>query len=169
MSEWLRLVNELKRRRPQDHFTAAQQRAYDALAGLLEFPNQRINLCGPSGSGKTYIAWGLVQAFDAVHVPNPHCLRSYHDRDLSILIIDNAPTYEDDIRTLLAEGSLLDAGTIVFVTQKPAALRMRQVYLDLPTPDDVRHIARTFSRLGFYEQHTSPSSPNLWQLLQCYV
>jgi hypothetical protein len=46
---------------------------------------------------------------------------------------------------------------------------MRQVKLELPTPEDLRYVARTLGRLRFYEQTAPPSSASLWQLLQCYV
>lgn len=169
MSAWLRLVNELKTRAPQEYFTAAQQTAYEMLADRLQFPNQRVNLYGAAGTGKTYIAWALVRALGAVHVPLPERLRSFAGHDLSVLIIDNAPTYEDDLRTLIAEASLLDAGSIIFLTRRPATLRMHQIELKLPTAEDVRHVGRTYGRLGYYEVSAPPPSPNFWQILQSYV
>lgn len=169
MSEWLRLVNEMKRRAPQEFFTPTQRAVYDALIECLQFPNQRINLYGAPGTGKTYIAWGLVRALEAVHVPISDRLREFDGQPMPILILDNAPTYEDEVRSLLADAALMDAGSVVFITHKPSALRMRQIHLGLPTPDDLRQIARTFGRLGFYEVSLPPPSPNLWQLLQCYV
>lgn len=169
MSEWLRLVNEMKRRAPQEYFTSTQRAVYDVLVERLQFPNQHINLYGAPGTGKTYLAWGLVRALEGVHVPVATRLREFDGQPMSILILDNAPTYEDEERSLLADAALMDAGSVVFITHKPTALRMRQIQLDLPTSDDLRQIARTFGRLGFYEVTTPPPSPNLWQLLQCYV
>lgn len=169
MSTWLRLVNEMKRRAPQDYFTPTQRAAYDALVEHLQFPHQRLNLWGAPGTGKTYLAWGLVRALDAVHVSVASRLREHDGQPLPTLILDNAPSYEDEIRTLLADAALMDAGSVVFITHKPAALRMRQIHLAPPTPDDIRQIARTFGRLGFYEVSPPPPAPNLWQLLQCYV
>lgn len=169
MNEWLRLVNEMKRRAPQEYFTPTQRAVYDALVDRLQFPNQRINLYGASGTGKTYLAWGLVRAFEAVHVPVADRLREFDGQPMPILILDNAPIYEDEVRGLLSDAALMDAGSVVFISHKPMALRMHQIQLDFPTSDDVRHIARTFGRLGFYEVSALPPSPNLWQLLQCYV
>jgi hypothetical protein len=111
----------------------------------------------------------LVRAFDAVHVPIASRLRQFDGRPLPILILDNAPTYEDEVRGLLADAALIGAESVLFITHKPTALRMWRIQLDLPTPDDIRQIARTLGRLGFYEVSTPPPSPNLWQLLQCYV
>jgi len=169
MSEWLRLVNEMKRRTPQEYFTPTQRAVYEALVDRLQFPNQRLNLYGAPGTGKTYVAWGLVHAFDAVHVPIASRLRQFDGRPLPILILDNAPTYEDEVRGLLADAALIGAESLLFITHKPTALRMWRIQLDLPTPDDIRQIARTLGRLGFYEVSAPPPSPNLWQLLQCYV
>jgi tRNA A37 threonylcarbamoyladenosine biosynthesis protein TsaE len=169
MSDWLRLVNEMKRRAPQEYFTPTQRSVYDALVERLQFPNQRINLYGAPGTGKTYLAWGLARALEAVHVPVASRLREFDGRQMPILILDNAPTYEDEERSLLADAALMDAGSVVFITQKPTALKMRRIQLDLPNSDDLRQIARTLGRLGFYEVTALPPSPNLWQLLQCYV
>ncbi len=169
MSEWLRLVGEMKRRVPQDYFTTSQRAAYESLIELLRFPHQHVNFYGASGTGKTFVAWGLARALDGIHIPLPERLRDYGGSNASVILIDNAPTYEDDLRTLLADATLINAESIVFITHRAAALRMRQVKLDLPTPEDLRHVERTFGRLGFYEQTASPPSANLWQLLQCYV
>lgn len=169
MSEWLRLMNEMKQRAPQEYFTPTQRAVYDVLVERLQFSNQHTNLYGAHGVGKTYLAWGLVRALEAVHVPIASRLREFDGQPMSILILDNAPTYEDEERSLLADAALMGAGSVVFITQKPSALKMRQIQLDLPTPDDLRQIARTFGRLGFYEVCTPPASPNLWQILQCYV
>ena len=169
MSTWLRLVNEMKRRAPQEHFTQTQRAAYDRMVDRLQFPHQRINLYGAPGTGKTYLAWGLVRALDAAHVPVMSRLRERDGQPLPILILDNAPTYEDEIRSLLADAELMDAGSVVFITHRPTALRMQYIHLTRPTPDDIRQIGRTFGRLGFYEGSQPPESPDLWQLLQCYV
>jgi len=169
VSEWLRLVNEMKRRAPQEYFTPTQRAVYNELVERLQFPSQRLNLYGVPGVGKTYVAWGLVRALDAVHVPVATRLRQFGGRPLPILILDNAPTYEDEVRSLLADAALIGAESVLFITHKPTALRMRQFQLELPTPDDLKHIARTLGRLGFYEVSAPPPSPNLWQLLQCYV
>jgi len=169
MSEWLRLVNEMKRRAPQEYFTSTQRAVYDVLDERLQFPNQRINLYGAPGTGKTYLAWGLIRALEAVHVPVAARVREFDGQPMPILILDNAPTYEDEVRSLLADAALMDAGSVVFITQRPTALHMRQIQLDVPTPDDLRQIARTLGRLGFYEVSTPLPSPNLWQILQYYV
>jgi hypothetical protein len=169
MSEWLRLVNEMKRRLPQEYFTPTQRAAYNELVERLQFPCQRLNLYGVPGVGKTYVAWGLVRALDAVHVPVASRLRQFDGRPLPILILDNAPTYEDEVRGLLADAALIGADSTLFITHKPTALPMWKIQLELPTPDDLRQIARTLGRLGFYEVSAPPPSPNLWQLLQCYV
>lgn len=169
MSEWLRLVNELKRRAPQDYFTPTQRAVYEVLTEHLQFPNQRLNLYGAPGTGKTFIAWGLGRSLDAVHVPVATRLRQFDGQPLPILILDNAPTYEDEVRGLVADAILMGADSVLFITHKPTALRMRRIQLDLPTPEDLRHIARTLGRLGFYEVSPPPPAPNLWQLLQCYV
>lgn len=169
MSEWLRLVNEMKRRNPQEYFTPTQEAAYCALAERFQLPHQRINLYGAPGTGKTFLAWALERTFDAVHVIIPKRIRQVDGQPLPILIIDNAPTYEDEIRALLADADLMDAGSVLFITQKPAALKMHQVHLNLPTADDILHVERTFGRLGFYQVTAPPASPNLWQLLQAYV
>lgn len=169
MSEWLRLVNEMKQRRPQDYFTLTQRMVYEAVVERLQFPNQRLNLCGPPGSGKTFLVWGLVKDLDAVHVPAPERLREVDGHDIALLVIDNAPIYEDELRGLLSGAALMDVGSVIFVTQRPTNLKMHQFYLNPPSVDDLRHVARTFGRLGFYEQTTPPASANFWQLLQCYV
>lgn len=168
MSEWLRLVNQIKARSPVDLFTPTQHAAYTALLDLLRFP-QQVNLCGPVGSGKTFVAWGVAQSLGGLHVPLPTALDQLSGNN-DILLVDNAPAHEYEARNLLARCNLLGAQSTVLVTQQPIAMPMRRVELPLPTPEEVVAVSRSLSLLGYFQSSLPlPSQPNFWNILQSFV
>lgn len=168
MSEWLRLLNEMKRRPVDAYLTPAQRDARDHICDLLRFPN-RVNLHGPYGSGKTYVAWAVVEAIPATHVTLPSKLDMLQPRHEQPLLIDNAPHQETEVRRLLAAANLLGAPSIVFVTREPVTMPMARLHLPLPQPDDVATILATYERLGFYQRRGLPANPNLWNIMQACV
>lgn len=168
MSEWLRLVNQIKARSPVDLFTPTQRSAYTALLDLLRFPEQ-VNLYGPVGSGKTFVAWGVAQSLGAVHVPVPAALDELTG-SIDILLVDNAPEHEYEARNLMARCNLLGVQSTVLVTCHPVAMPMRRVELPLPTADEVVSVSRALSLLGYFQSSQQlPSQPNFWNILQSFV
>jgi hypothetical protein len=167
MSEWMRLLSEMKRRPMEDYLTPRQRDVRNTICTLLEFPN-RINLFGPYGSGKTYVAWSLVRATGATHVPVPerlHQLQPVHE----ILVIDNVSHYEDEIRRLLATSNLLGAQSVIFITHEPTTLPMHRIELPLPNKAEIEIVLQSYRRLGYYQQHDLPPKPNFWNVLSACV
>lgn len=167
MSEWMCLLSEMKRRPMEDYLTPRQRHVRNTICTLLEFPN-RINLFGPYGSGKTYVAWSLVRATGATHVPVPerlHQLQPVHE----ILVIDNVSHYEDEIRRLLATSNLLGAQSVIFITHEPTALPMHRIELPLPDTAEIEIVLQSYRRLGYYQQHDLPPKPNFWNVLSACV
>lgn len=167
MSEWMRLLSEMKRRPMDEYLTPTQRKARDQICELLRFPN-RVNLHGPYGSGKTYIAWAIVRATGATHVPLPENLKHLEPRH-DILLIDNAPRFETDVRRLLATANLLGASSVVLITRETIGMPMHRVALTTPDSIEVEAVLRTYGRLGFYQQHTLPDNPNFWNIMQACV
>jgi hypothetical protein len=167
MSEWLRLLNEMKRRPMEEFLTPTQRLARDEICELLRFPN-RVNLHGPYGTGKTYVAWAVVRATGATHVSLPENLQMLlppHE----ILLIDNAPHHEPEVRSLMASANLLGAVSVVFITRDAVEMPMHRVCLPLPEPNEVETILVTYARLGFYQQHDLPVQPNFWDIMRACV
>ncbi|MBV6438327.1 MAG: hypothetical protein AELANPGJ_03629 [Anaerolineae bacterium] len=170
MNEWMKLVNEIKQRSPDSIMTSHQKAVCETILEHLQFPSQRINLFGERGTGKTLVAWKLVRILeDARHIILPRQLFEPADNAASVLIIDNAPHYEDELRDLMARASLLNVDSIVFISLRPVQLRMHQVRLDLPSLEDIEHAIRTIGRFNVFQRISPPPSCNFWQLLQCYA
>jgi hypothetical protein len=167
MSEWLRLLNEMKRRSMEEYLTGTQRSARDQICDLLRFPN-RINLYGKYGSGKTYVAWSVVRATGATHVTLPEKLKTLSPKH-EILLIDNAPHHEAEIRRLMASANLLEAVSVVFITREAIGMPMSRVQLTLPAPDEISFIVASYARLGFYQRHDLPATPNLWNIMHACV
>lgn len=167
MSEWLHLLNEMKRRPMEEYLTPTQRVAREEICALLRFPN-RINLYGPCGSGKTYVAWAVVRATGAAHIPVPEKLQSL-ERPVEILLIDNAIHYESKVRQLMAQANLLGAESVIFITQQAVELPMHRVQLPLPKSNEVATILAAYARLGFYQQRDIPENPTLWNIMNACV
>lgn len=167
MSQWTKLHSEMKRRPAEGFLTPAQVQAHDTICELLRFPTW-INLYGPSGSGKTYVAWAIARATGAAHVPIPELLQELepgHD----ILLVDNAPHYELEVRRVLASANLLGASSVVLVTRDPVGIPMHRIALPLPSDSEVEMTIRNYGRLGFYQQGDLPSNPTFWNIMLACV
>lgn len=167
MSTWLRLLNEMKRRPMEDYLTPSQRAARDQICDLLRFPN-RINLYGPHGSGKTYVAWAVVRATGATHVPSPEHLAEMQPPH-ETLLIDNTAYHEAEIRRLMAVANLLGATSTVFITSAKVQMPMHYVNLPLPEPAEVAATLTAYARMGFYQVNELPANPSFWDIMQACV
>lgn len=163
----MQLLSEIKRRPVEQYLTPTQRHVRDQICDLLQFPN-RICLYGPCGSGKTFVAWAVVKAIGAKHVPLPSQLNSLIP-PIDCLIIDNAPHYENEVRRLLAVSNLVGASSVIFVSRSPLSIPMHRIELPLPCKEEVDEVLKTYSRFGYYQQGDLPSHPNFWQLLLASV
>src|SRR5689334_7799478 len=99
MSTWLKLVNDLKRRRTEEYLTETQQMTYQTLYEMVRFP-QWINLYGVHGSGKTFLAWAIARTTGAAYVSTAEQLASLTFAQ-EMLIVDNTPYVESEVRRVL--------------------------------------------------------------------
>lgn len=168
MSAWLKLLNDLKRRAPENLLTETQHATYQTLYEMARFP-QWVNLYGAHGTGKTFIAWTLIRTTGSAYVSTSEQLKSLA-LDQEMLIVDNAPHIESDVRNVLASCDLINANTVILITRTPIIMPIRRVALSLPTTSEINTITRSLSRLGYLcEQSSLPASPNLWDVLQACI
>jgi len=168
MSVWLQLVNEIKRRSPDQLITPAQRIARDQVLNFMRFP-QWINLYGKPGSGKTFIAWALARAGGAGYLSFPDQLKNI-TLTQEALLIDNAPHEEFDVRRILSSCDLLGASSVVLITRMPITMPMKRVEVPLPSSEDLALIFKSLGLLNYpCRQSTLPPSPNLWDVLQACV
>ncbi len=168
MSVWLQLLNEIKRRPPEQLLTPTQRTARDQLLDLMRYP-QWINLYGKSGTGKTLVAWAVARACGAAHLPLPSLLAECSSSD-EALLIDNAPHEEADVRRLLSKAEMLRAVSVVLITCHPITMPMKRVELALPNPADLEVVYKSLGLLNYPCQRAAlPSSPNLWDVLQACI
>lgn len=168
MSVWLQLLNEIKRRPPEQLLTPTQRIARDQLIDLMRYP-QWINLCGKPGSGKTMVAWAVARACGAAHLALPTMLAERSPTD-EALLIDNAPHEEVDVRRLLSKAEMLRAVSVVIITRHPITMPMKRVELSLPNEGDLEVVFKSLGLLNYpCKRAALPSSPNLWDVLQASI
>lgn len=168
MNTWLQLVNELKRRSPDELLTVTERTTYDSIWGLLQFP-QWINLYGGYGTGKTFLAWALARAGGMTYVPLYTKLDSIMVEQ-NALLVDNAPHDEFGSRQILARCELLGANTVILITRMPITMPMRRLELLPPSPADIEIMIRSLSRMGYLcDQSLFSAPPNFWDILRACV
>ena len=167
MSDRLRIVDNIKRHPTEELLTPTQRQIWESLCNLLQFP-QRLNLCGPAGSGKTFVAWAVARTTGAIHVPIPTALYGLVPGN-EILMIDNAPHDEDDVRRIMATCNLLEARSFILITRQPVTMPIRTLELTLPTAADIDVVIRTFGRSGYFAQGSSSLGSNLWTILSTCI
>lgn len=164
MSTWLELHNQFKRRCSAEMLTPAQAVAYERLCQMMSMP-EWVNLYGPHGSGKTFLSWVVARATGAAYVPDPLQIEQLEPGQ-QVLVVDNAPFREDDVRRLLSRCSLLGAQTVLLTTRAAVLLPMPRVELPFPSAGDIDQLSRLISRLGyFFEAERLPEEPNFWDVM----
>jgi len=172
VSKWLTLLNELKGRSPRDYFTETQLAMYQKLIERLDLPGQIVNLSGAHGAGKTFVAWGLSRISGAQYLPMPNMLydeTTQYNLEGGTVLIDNAPTQEEDVRQLLAQCGLLNINSVMMITVRPVSLKMHRMELTLPTLTETDRVLKNLRHLGFYSYVSLPPESNFWQILQACV
>lgn len=167
MNHWLELLADLKRRNPHEYLTPTQRAVHDDLCNRLRFP-QWINLYGGSGTGKTFVAWAVARAIGGQHVPTISALETVAPGN-DILLVDNAPYRQSQVRQVLARCDLLEAKSVVLITHHPVDLPMQRVELSALTEDEIALVVHSIERLGYYRQNSLPTHPNLWDILQACI
>lgn len=167
MSHWMKLVSDLKRRQLISFLTPSQRYAHDQICEWLSIP-ERINLHGLHGSGKTFVAWALTQTMNAHFVALPENLNKQQNVS-EVVIIDNAPHNEQQVRRLMANGNLLGISSMIFVTRTPINMPIRNIGLALPTEEEVLQVETSLDQLGYSRYHRLPDFPNFWNILAAHV
>lgn len=169
MSQWLKMVSDLKRRSPKSsYFTENQRTVFEQICDWLSIP-ERVNLYGDFGTGKTFVAWGLAEELDYVeHLSNASEFDTF-DNSPTAILIDNAPHSEYRVRKIMARSNLLTIESIVFITRRPVAMQMRKIELPLPSEKEIREIENTLARLGFSATKYNPEKVNLWNVLSAHI
>ena len=168
MSTWLHLLNEIKRRPPEHYLTVSQRAVRDQIADWLRYP-QWVNLYGKPGAGKTFVAWSLVRAIGALHISLPSSLKGLVNPP-DIVLIDNAPYSESDVRRIFSTCELLSIPSVVLLTRQPVRMPMKSVELPLPTPDDLVVVTRSLGLLNYpCKKSLLPGVPNFWDVLQACI
>lgn len=167
MNHWLELLAELKRRNPHDYLTPTQRAVHNELCNRLKFP-QWLNLYGVYGVGKTFVAWAVARATGGQHVPTVPALETMLPGS-DILLVDNAPHRQSQVRQVLASCDLLEAKSVVLITRQSVTMPIQKIELPAPTEDEISLVLKSLGRLGYYQQSSLPTYPNLWDVLQACV
>ncbi len=164
MSRLLVLLNRLKAEARRDWLTDNQLIASAEIEKHWRFP-ERVNLYGPPGSGKTFLAWSLARASNAVFYPSPRLYHTATTRDVTPVVIDNAPDDAVAFRRLIGELQLNNTRTALIITKLPNRLGLPTIFLPPPNTQDVDVVYRNLSLLDYYS-FTPNYAENLWVVIE---
>lgn len=163
MSKLIHLTNRLKAQANQNFLTPTQQVVFNELHQAWRFP-EKINLYGPAGSGKTFLGWVLARHQPARFYATPRCF--FEDEPTKQpVIIDNAPTDERQLRTILAALQLRLINRTLFITQTPIRISWPTIQLPPPTPADIETVYDHCGQVD-YLTNAPRQSTNLWHIIQ---
>ncbi len=158
MNEFVKNLNEIKKKRNKFKLTKSQQKAYFEILDLLQVP-RFVNLHGHAGVGKTFLGWRLADELNWDYIPHISHLGNVKSE---CTIIDNFPsdrqTYRDAIYELRTKG----ISKAVLITRKPIRDYIAHIPL-LLTEEDIEIVKNNLAMCAIYIKEITPK--NLWYLL----
>lgn len=165
MSEFIRLLNQIKTHRTLDWLTPSQVEAMLDLRKTLRIPGT-VNLFGSTGVGKTFLGWSLADETGYVYLPHIDHLADLQNQEIVGLIVDNCASDREAHRNILKQLSFQEIRYAVLITQQMIDDYTSYVELRLEAQD----WDKVTENLGSLKVFRDPSSTsNLWQLLNPHL
>ncbi|HET59437.1 MAG TPA: hypothetical protein ENN32_03620 [Chloroflexi bacterium] len=165
MSEFIRLLNQIKTHRNRAWLTPSQVNAMRALQKTLRIPGT-VNLFGSVGVGKTFLGWSLAEEMRYVYLAHIDCLADLQDQEIIGLIVDNCAPDRESHRNILKHLSFRKIRYAVLITQQMIGDYTSYVELELEAQDWDR-VVENLKSIKVFRDPSSAS--NLWQLLNPYL
>lgn len=165
MSEFIRLLNQIKTHRTETWLTPSQVEATAALRESLRIPGT-VNLFGSAGVGKTFLGWSLAETAGYTYLPHVDHLADFQGTEAEGLIIDNCPSKRTMHRDICKHLGFKDVRHTVLITRQMVDDYTPYVELKL-NEQDWNKVIENLGSVGVFRDSTSAS--NLWQLLNPYL
>src|SRR5690606_34900530 len=123
-----------------------------------------VNLVGAEGVGKTFLGWVLARTTKAVFLSNARKLSDLGGQTPSKLIVDNAPSDNRDLRSLIAELQLTEVRSVLLISRDRNNLGLPIVQLSEPTALDIDIVYHNLSLLEHYTLQPL-SQGSLWEVI----
>lgn len=160
MSEFIRNLNEIKKKHNKFKLTKSQEKAYSEIVSLLQIP-RFVNLHGHIGVGKTFLGWRLADNLNWNYIPQIDCLNKIESE---YVIIDNFPSSRQVYRNAIYELSIRGIHKAVFITRKPIEDYVAKVSLSL-TKEDIEIAKNNLTLCNTCGIYTKTTPKNLWYLV----
>jgi MoxR-like ATPase len=146
MSEFIRVLNAIKRHWDPSWLTESQQRCLDELTAVLRVP-RTVNLNGKHGVGKTFLAWALARESDFLYCPDLDAFQAADSLEATGVIIDNCLPTRAEHRDILRMLDFRGVKRAVLVTT--ALIQDDTHYCQLVlTPQDIAMVQDNLASIG---------------------
>jgi ABC-type Na+ transport system ATPase subunit NatA len=159
MSEYIEVVNRIKKNFSKDWLTPSQMRAFEELTTFLSPPHRVINIFGEKGAGKTFLGWVLQKEGVGIYV------HSYEDliESQRSLILDNYSNRRKLVRRIRNDLEMKNIGNIVILTRHAAEDDIPCIEVRL-TEDDIRVAKANLYRVDI--KVTDDNITNMWEIIK---
>ena len=159
MSEYIEVINRIKKNFSKDWLTPSQMQAFEKLKTFLSPPHRVINIFGEKGAGKTFLGWVLQKEGVGTYI------YSYEDliESQRSLILDNYSNRRKLVRGIRNDLEIKNIGNIVILTRHAAEDDIPRIEVGL-TKDDIRVAKANLYRIDI--KVTDNSITNMWELIK---
>jgi len=165
MSEFIRLLNQIKTHRTEAWLTPSQVEAMTALQRALRIPGV-VNLLGHVGVGKTFLGWSIADKMSYRYIPHIEQINDLQDMAIEGLVVDNClpdRTAHRDVRKQLSFQNIRYA---VVITRRMIDDYIPYVELKLADQDWYK-VMENLGSIGAFRERASVT--DLWQLLNPHL
>lgn len=165
MSDFIRLLNQIKTHRTEAWLTPSQAEAKAALCKSLRIPGT-VNLFGSAGVGKTFLGWNLAEEAEYTYLPHVDRLADFQGAETKGLVVDSCPFSRAAHRDIRKHLSFKNIHRAVLITRR--MIDDYTPYVELILDDrDLDKVIENLGSIGAFRDRASAS--NLWQLLNPYL
>lgn len=162
MSQFVRLLNQIKNKRTIEWLTPSQQIALSGIKTALRVP-ATVNLFGRAGVGKTFLGWTLATELNFVYLPHPDLVVTVNSAEYDGVILDNCRAERQAHRELLKVLRFQDVSRAVLISRQMVKDYTHFVELYL-TDSDILTVQQNLTSAGVLS-HTREGASSLWYLV----
>ena len=159
MSEYIEVINRIKKNFSKDWLTSSQMQAFEELKTFLSPSHRVINIFGEKGAGNTFLGWVLQKEGVGTYI----CSHEDLIENQRSIILDNYSNRRKLIRRIRNDLEMKNIGNIIILTRHVAEDDIPCIEVGL-TEDDIRVTKANLYRVDI--KVTDNSIANMWGIVK---
>jgi hypothetical protein len=162
MSQFIRHLNQIKKKRAVEWLTPSQQVACSSIKATMRIPTT-VNLFGHPGVGKTFLSWTIASELDFTYLPHPDLISIISNAKHNGVIVDNCQADRQTHRKILKMMRFHNVDRVIIITRQIIKDYTQFVELKLTQPDIVT-VQQNLVTIGVLPANIA-DTPTLWYLV----